>query len=316
MSGTTLPRSLITPSGLMIPKVIDQLSFCYLLMCRIVQDDTGVAAQIETAQGTARSYLPTAAIASLLLGPGTSITRDAVITLTRHGTQIVFVGTAGVRCYSTFGGSTDSRRLMRMAAIATNDNERIAAARHLYLKRFPMELPAEVTLDQLRGLEGARMKATYRALASRYGIRFTRKYTPGNLAASDNVNIALTAGNAALYGIVGAALGSLGIHPGLGIVHSGTSQALVYDIADLYKAEIVLPLAFALHESKNPESEMRATFRKRLTLLKLIPRIVYDILELLGEKPGLEPALQTQPDLFLWDPERADIAAGTNHSIA
>jgi CRISP-associated protein Cas1 len=314
MSGTTLPRSVITPSGVMIPRVIDQLSYCYLQMCRIVQDDTGVAAHIETTQGPGRTYLPTAAIACLLLGPGTNITRDAVITFTRHGTHIVFVGTAGVRCYSTFTGATDSRHLMRMATIATNEAERLTAAKHLYLKRFPMELPTEVTLDQLRGLEGARMKATYRTLAKRYGIRFTRQYTPGDLAASDTVNIALTAGNAALYGIVGAALGSLGIHPGLGIVHSGTSRALIYDIADLYKTELVLPLAFALHQSTNPERDMRAAFRDKLTLLKLMPRIVHDILELLGEKPDVEPALQTQPDLSLWDPDHPAIAAGMNHA--
>lgn len=313
MSGTTLPASLQRPSGYLIPRLVDQLSYCYMEMARIVQDDTGVAARIDTEQGPRVCYLPTAAIASLLLGPGTSITRDAIITLTRHGTHVSFVGSGGIRCHNTMTGASDTRLLLKLAAIVSDPEQHLAAAQLLYRKRFPMSLPKGVTLQQLRGLEGTRMRALYQEHAKRRHIKFKRQYTPGDFSASDAVNQALTAGNTALYGIVNAALASLGIHPGLGIVHTGHAQSLTYDIADLYKADITIPLAFDLSDSSNPERDVRRQLRNRLTLLKLLPRIVADIYELCGEGPA-QVLEMTTPTMLLWDEDAQALPTGTNYA--
>ena len=210
---TTLPKTLIKPSGMLIPRLVDQLSFCYLDRTRISQDQTGVKATIETATGQRVIYLPTAAIASLLLGPGTTITRDAVTTLARHGTTITFVGDSGVRCYSTIHGASQTTLLLAAAETATNPDQRLAAARRMYQMRFGDTLPDGLTIAQLRGLEGTRMRTIYNEHARRAHVRFRRNYTPGTLDDTDPINAALTAANTALYGIVAAALSSLGIPP-------------------------------------------------------------------------------------------------------
>ncbi|MDQ0383183.1 CRISPR-associated endoribonuclease Cas2 subtype I-E [Streptomyces sp. DSM 42143] len=125
-------------------------------------------------------------------------------------------------------------------------------------------MPDITSLEQLRGMEGHRMKAFYKILAQQHGIgRFRRNYHPDQWHAQDPVNLALSAANTCLYGIVHAALLALGLSPAMGFVHAGTQHAFVYDIADLYKTEITLPLAFALHQSDNPEQEARRRFRGR-----------------------------------------------------
>ena len=305
MGAGRLPRTFQRPSGLLIPRVVDQLSYLYLDYTRVTQDRTGIQASMDTDKGTMTAYLPTAALASVMLGPGTSITRDAVITLARHGTSIIFVGSGGVRCYSTLSGPSSTDLLLDMARIVSDPELRMKAARHLYQKRFVGELPDNLTLAALRGFEGARMRALYQSHAKRAQIKFRREYTPGNLAASDPVNAALTAGNTALYGIVNAVLGSLGIHPGLGVVHNGHSQSLTFDIADLYKAQITIPLAFGLTKSVDPDGDVRRLLRQRLTLLRLIPTVVRDVYELLGRaegrSPTADPSMGDVDIVNLWD---------------
>ena len=317
MSAGRLPRTFQRPSGLLIPRVVDQLSYLYLDYTRIQQDRTGIQASMDTAEGTMTAYLPTAALASVMLGPGTSITRDAVITLARHGTSVVFVGSAGVRCYSTINGPSSTELLLEMARIVSEPELRMKAARHMYQKRFAGELPDTLTLAALRGLEGARMRAIYQSHAKRVHIKFRREYTPGDLSASDPVNAALTAGNTALYGIVNAVLASLGIHSGLGIVHNGHSQALTFDIADLYKAQTTIPLAFSLTQSADPDGDVRKLLRKKLTLLRLIPTIVHDVYELLGRaesrSPTADPSMDDVDVVNLWD-EATTTPSGRNYS--
>ena len=119
------------------------------------------------------------------------------------------------------------------------------------------------------------LKALYKLLAQQHRIgRFKRAYDPQNWDTQDPVNLALSSANTCLYGIVHATLLAMGCSPALGFVHSGNQQAFVYDIADLYKAELTIPLAFSLHTSTQPEAEARRRFRDGLRLFKLMPRIV------------------------------------------
>ncbi|BAJ32235.1 type I-E CRISPR-associated endonuclease Cas1e [Kitasatospora setae] len=311
-------RKLAAPTVAMLPRIADSLSFLYLDLVRVVQDDTGVRAEINTTQrGTETVHLPTAALSCVLLGPGTSITARALATLARHGTTVLIAGSGGVRCYAaTLPESLSTTWLEHQARAWADDQRRMAVAIAMYRRRFgDTDLPTDVNLDTLRGKEGQRVKAHYRLLAQQHRIgRFRRTYDPDSWDTQDPVNLALSAANTCLYGIVHAAILALGCSPALGFVHNGNQQAFVYDIADLYKAELTIPLAFSLHSSSEPEAEARRGFREGLRLFKLLPRIVTDIQRLLA--PGTDIATP-DPDeqlVDLWDPVLGAVPGGVNYS--
>ncbi|MFE0463865.1 type I-E CRISPR-associated endonuclease Cas1e [Kitasatospora sp. NPDC058965] len=301
----------------MLPKIADSLSFLYLDIVRVVQDDTGVCAQIATAQGTDVVYLPTASLSCVLLGPGTSITAPALSTLARHGTTVVCVGAGGVRAYAgILPDSLTTAWLEAQVHAWADEGRRLDVASRMYERRFGTEVPDGTTLQQLRGLEGQRMKALYKILADQHGIgRFRRIYDPRQWHAQDPVNLALSAANTSLYGIVHAAVLAMGCSPALGFVHTGKQHSFVYDVADLYKAQTTIPLAFALHDSPQPEQDARRRLRDELRLIKLLPRIVRDVQGLLT--PDLDSAEQDErrdiPLVNLWDPEAGPLPAGTNY---
>ncbi|MET9105643.1 type I-E CRISPR-associated endonuclease Cas1e [Streptomyces zhihengii] len=312
----------------MLPRIADSLSFLYLDMVRVVQDDTGVCAQIQVDETrTDTVYLPTAALSCLLLGPGVSITTPALTTLARHGTSVVCTGSGGVRAYAgILPDSLTTHWLEQQVACWSDPDRRLDIAIRMYQMRFhDADLPTTITLDQLRGMEGQRMKALYKILADQHGIgRFRRNYRPDQWQAQDPVNLALSSANTCLYGIIHAALLALGLSPALGFVHAGTQHAFVYDIADLYKADTTLPLAFALHDSTNPEQEARRRFRDNLRLLRLLPRIVRDTQNLLTTTaPDTPHADDTEDDpaerrdvhmVHLWDPKTGALPAGVNYA--
>ncbi|MEU2870157.1 type I-E CRISPR-associated endonuclease Cas1e [Streptomyces olivoreticuli] len=280
----------------MLPRVADSLSFLYLDKVRVVQDDTGVCAQIQAnPQHTDTVYIPTAALTCLLLGPGVSITTRALTTLARHGTSVICTGAGGVRAYAgILPDSLTTHWLEQQVHAWATPERRLDVATRMYQMRFGDTVPDGTTLAQLRGLEGQRMKALYRHLAQQHRIgRFRRTYHPDQWHAQDPVNLALSAANTCLYGIVHAALLALGCSPALGFVHAGTQHAFVYDIADLYKADTTLPVAFSLHNSTNPEAEARRTFRDTLRLFRLLPRIVKDVQTLVA--PGNTPDTESVP---------------------
>ncbi|MFE5757541.1 type I-E CRISPR-associated endonuclease Cas1e [Streptomyces massasporeus] len=313
----------------MLPRIADSLSFLYLDMVRVVQDDTGVCAQIQTGDHrTDVVYIPTAALSCLLLGPGVSITTPALTTLARHGTSVVCVGAGGVRAYAgILPDSLTTHWLHRQVATWADPVKRLEVAVQMYRMRFNnADVPASVTLEQLRGMEGERMKTFYKILAKQHGIgRFRRNYRPDQWDTQDPVNLALSAANTCLYGVVHAALLALGLSPALGYAHTGTQHAFVYDIADLYKAEITLPLAFALHNSDKPEQEVRRRFRENLRLLRLLPRIVKDVQSLLTPPHDHTIAADDDTDehhserrdvqmVHLWDPKAGVLPAGVNYA--
>ncbi|MFC9927602.1 type I-E CRISPR-associated endonuclease Cas1e [Streptomyces sp. NPDC127190] len=313
-------RRLAAPTVAMLPRVVDSLSFLYLDIVRVHQDDTGVCAEITTQRrGTETVYLPTASLACVLLGPGTSITAPALATFARHGTTVLITGMGGVRCYAaTVPGTLTTTWLEHQARAWADDTRRLAIATAMYEHRFgPGQAPPGATLQQLRGLEGQRVKALYKLLARQHRIqRFRRSYDPDSWDTQDPVNLALSAANTCLYGIVHAAIVALGCSPALGFVHSGNQQAFVYDIADLYKAELTIPLAFSLNTSDRPEAEARRSFRDGLRLFRLMPRIVRDLQTLLApDSPQPDPDETCYEQLVdLWDPVTGPLPGGTNHA--
>lgn len=318
---TTTPsarRKLAAPTVAMLPRIGDSLSFLYLDIVRIHQDDTGVCAQIVTEErGTELVYLPTAALSCVLLGPGTSITAPALATFARHGTTVVITGSGGVRTYAAMTPkSLSTTWLEHQVRSWADDTTRLTVATRMYEHRFGHgTAPTATTFDQLRGLEGQRIKAFYKLLAQQHRIgRFKRAYDPQTWDSQDPVNLALSSANTCLYGIVHAAILAMGCSPALGFVHNGNQQAFIYDIADLYKAELTIPLAFSLHASLQPEAEARRQFRDGLRLFKLMPRIVSDVQRLLQPETDI-----TEPDpeeqlVDLWDPVSGTLPGGVNYA--
>jgi CRISPR-associated protein Cas1 len=316
-SPTDARRKLAAPTVAMLPRVADSLSFLYLDIVRIHQDDTGVCAEITSRRrGTETLYLPTAALACVLLGPGTSITARALATFARHGTTVLVTGSGGVRCYAaTLPDSLTTTWLEHQVRTWADDDRRLAIATAMYEQRFGPGVPAGTTLAQLRGMEGQRVRTHYQLLARQYKIgHFRRAYDPDSWDTQDPVNLALSAANTCLYGIVHAAVLALGCSPALGYVHSGNQQAFVYDIADLYKADLTIPLAFSLHASTHPEAEARRSFRDGLRLFKLLPRIVTDIQNLLAPGTAVDIPDPEEHLVDLWDPVTGPLPGGTNHA--
>lgn len=254
-----------------------------------------------------------ALIAVLLLGPGTRVTHAAVNLLGDSGTSVCWVGEHGVRMYAGgLGPSRGARLLMRQAWLVSRVKERLDVARGMYARRFPGEDVSHLTMQQLRGREGARIKRLYMRHAERTGIPWSRRqYRQGEaFAVGDDVNRLLSAGNACLYGICHAAVVGIGASPGLGFIHTGSALSFVLDVADLYKAEYTIPLAFDLAAAKRvDEREMRLSFRDRLKDGKLLQRIVRDVYDLLGEEPD-----EDTDQRALWDDMVGSVPGGVDWS--
>lgn len=234
-----------------------------------------------------RIQIPIGGVACLLLEPGIRITHAAVKLAADVGCLLVFVGEGGVRLYSTgHPGGYRSDRLMHQAYLALNPPYRLMVARKMYEFRFQEEIPKEYTLEQLKGFEGIRVKKLYYRYANMYGVPWNgRKYDPKNWNASDIPNRCLSAATSCLYGICEAAILAAGYSPAIGFIHSGKPLSFVYDIADLFKFETVVPAAFevASKSTDNIETDVRHVcrdmFRKVHLLEKIIP-VINDVLNI------------------------------------
>lgn len=249
----------------------------------------------------------------MLIGPGTRVTSGAVRLLADSGTAVCWVGERGVRMYASgLGPSRGAGLLMRQAYLVTRTNERLAVARRMYGIRFPGDDVAGAAMQQLRGREGARVKKLYREHSTRTGVSWSgRAYKPGEpFAAGDDVNRLLSAGHTCLYGICHAAIVGIGASPALGFVHTGSATSFVLDIADLYKAEYTIPLAFDLAAAgRTDERDVRTAFRDKVADGRLMARVIRDIKELiLGEGHDEDD----EDALHLWDEFDGNVPGGTN----
>ena len=286
----------------------DRLSFLYVERATVNRD--GNALTITDKRGVA--HVPATQLAVLLLGPGTKITYAAMALLGDAGTSTVWVGERGVRYYASGRPPAKSSRMATLQAeIVTHQRKRLDCARKMYALRFPGEDVSGLTMQQLRGREGSRMKRVYAAEAERTGVYWDRRsYDPNDFDSGTPINQALTAASAALYGIAHAVITGLGFVPALGVVHTGTDRAFVYDIADLYKAEIAIPAAFdAVAEAKGkPHIEVRRKVRDAVVEKRLMQRMVKD-LQYVMDVP--EEELYSDVELMLWS-ELEVISAGVN----
>jgi CRISPR-associated protein Cas1 len=291
-----------------LPRIEDSVSFLYLERGRLEQTALGV--EFTSAEG--RMQIPVASVTSLLLGPGTCVTHGAVRTLTAAGCALAWTGQAAVRCYAQGIGETHKGyRLMRQAALSSDPELRLRVVERMYRARFGEPLPEGLTLQQIRGKEGARVRASYAEAAERYGVAWSgRRYKRDGWDETDPVNRALSTATACLHGVAHAAIVSAGYSAALGFIHQGKQLSFVYDIADLYKTQVAVPVAFATaaEAPERPETIIRRRLRDAFRRLKLMRRIVADIESVLdlerepyepdGFDPDEDPALPTP----WWEP--------------
>lgn len=251
-----------------------------------------------------RVHVPVGATACLMLEPGTRVSHAAVVLAARAGTLLVWCGEGGVRMYAAGQpGGARADRLLYQARLALDPEARLKVVRKMYAMRFDEEPPAKRSVEQLRGIEGARVRAMYENLARKYRVQWeARRYDPQDWHEADPVNRCLSCATSCLYGVTEAAILAAGYAPAIGFIHSGKPLSFVYDIADLFKFETVVPVAFltAAEDPRAPEQVVRQRcrdmFRKQHLLRDIIPTIE-EVLSAGGLEPP-EPPEEALPPAF------------------
>jgi len=243
-----------------------------------------------------RTHIPVGSVACIMLEPGTRVSHAAIKLAATVGTLMVWVGEAGVRLYASGQpGGARSDRLLYQAKLALDDELRLKVVRKMFELRFGEEAPSRRSVDQLRGIEGARVRKTYQLLAKRYGVEWHgRRYDPKDWEKGDKVNQCISAATSCLYGITEAAVLAAGYAPAVGFLHTGKPLSFIYDIADIYKFDTVIPIAFkvAATQPVTPDREVRLACRDLFRSEKILKRLIPLIEEVLaaGEiKPPQPP---------------------------
>ncbi len=291
------------PDLFALPQIKDRMSFLYLEHCVINRQDGAIT--VTDVRGTV--HVPAASLSVLLLGPGTKVSHRAMELIGDAGTSVIWVGEHGVRYYAHGRPLTHSARLLiRQAELVSNVRTRVAVARQMYQMRFTDEDASSLSMQQLRGKEGARVRSLYRRASKETGVPWNgREYDPNNYGASDPVNMALSAAHACLYGVVHSVIVALGCSPGLGFVHTGHEYSFVYDIADLYKGKITIPIAFEI-AAEQPEdigSVTRRRVRDAISDGHILKQTVKDIRELILGDTAAREDMEINV-LHLWDDKK------------
>ena len=268
----------------------DRLSMIFVYYGRIDVKD-GAFVVVDEVNGE-RKHIPVGSVASIMLEPGTRISHAAVRLAAVTGTLLIWVGEAGVRLYSSGQpGGARSDKLLYQAKLALDENLRLKVVRKMFEMRFGEKPPERRSVDQLRGIEGIRVKKLYELMARQYHVNWRgRRYDPRDWSAGDVANRCVSAATSCLYGVTEAAILAAGYAPAVGFLHSGKPLSFVYDIADIFKFETVVPVAFKI-ASKNPaqpDREVRIACRDVFRETHLLKRIIPGIEEVLSAG-GIEP---------------------------
>lgn len=301
------------PKLQVLPRISDRITFLYVEYAKINKQDGAIT--VADSRGVTR--IPVATISVLLLGPGTDITHRAMELMGDAGTSVVWTGERGVRHYAHGRAlSHNTKLLLKQAKLVSNTRTRLNVARKMYQMRFVDEDVSELTMQQLRGREGARVRSIYRNESKSSGVAWSgREYNPDDFESGTAINQALSAAHSALYGLVYSVVVALGLSPGLGFVHTGHDLSFVYDIADLYKAEITIPIAFNVASRSNIDNigrETRLAVRDAFVDGKIMKKITKDLYTLMDEGEHEEAV-----DLMnLWDDKEGLVKYGVSYDEA
>lgn len=310
-----------------LPRLEDGWSYLYVEHCKIDKDEKAIA--VTDVDG--KINVPCACLALLMMGPGTSISHEAIKTLADNGCLAVWCGEGGVRFYAHGTGETrKGTKLVRQALLVSHPSLRQNVVERMYRMRFIEPIPEGYSIQQLRGMEGQRVRQAYAKASTDTGVPWLgRSFDPGNWSGADPINRALSAANSCLYGICHAAIISAGYSPGLGFIHTGKQLSFVYDIADLYKADITVPIAFQSvikwkqaqsqqNQPLNLERMVRQACRDKFNEANLLSRVIPDIEKALDVKVPEDLIFDdydtdTVVPGKVWDPNTGSVPGGVNY---
>ncbi|MBK8397647.1 MAG: type I-E CRISPR-associated endonuclease Cas1 [Leptospiraceae bacterium] len=229
--------------------------------------------------------IPVETVSLIMLGPGTTVTHEAIKRISESRCLVAWTGEVGVRYYSAgYTGTYSARNLLKQVEVYSDKKEHDRVVRQMYQMRFPDVIPLHAGIEKIRGMEGARVRKIYAECSLKYNVKWEgRNYNQESWNYGDPINRALSAANACLYGVVHAAILAAGFSTAVGFVHTGKQLSFVYDIADLYKTETSIPVAFEETQAGSQDIERRVRFRCRdmFRQTKIMKRIIPDIMELL-----------------------------------
>lgn len=264
-----------------LPKLRDSLSYVYIEHALVNQQQYA----IEFTQKEGRTLVPIANLSVLLLGPGTSITHAAIKALGDNGCSVIWVGQEATHFYANGAGETrKAYQVLRQAELVSTPALREQVVIQMYRFRFQEQLPTGLSLPHIRGLEGVRVRQAYAEASKQYGVKWSgRNYDRKDWQNTDPINRALSCANALLNALCHTAIISGGYSPALGFIHTGKQLAFVYDVADLYKVQVTVPVAFqtVAQSPDKVEQRVRVACREKFRELKLLERILPDIDSLL-----------------------------------
>jgi CRISPR-associated protein Cas1 len=266
-----------------LPRFGDGWSFLYVEHCRVDQEEKSIA--IHDASG--RTPVPCAMLSLLMLGPGTAISHAAARVLAESGCLVMWCGEEAVRFYATGLGETrSSKNLLRQAGAWADPSTRLRVVMEMYRMRFEEPVGEGISLRELRGREGVRVREAYARASAASGVAWQgRSYKRSDWRAADPVNRALSCANSCLYGICHAAIVAAGYSPAIGFIHTGKMLSFVYDIADLYKTEVSIPVAFAAARdgAEQLETRVRRACRNAFKETRLLERVIPDLERIFAE---------------------------------
>lgn len=295
-----------------LPKLRDSLSYLYIEKSIVERDNHAIV----ILQGKERTSVPISALTVLMLGPGTSITQAAMNVIAENGCMVVWCGEGAMKFYGYGMGETkSSERLLKQAEWLMDSEKHMLVVRRMYQLRFGNISIENMTLEQIRGMEGVRVRETYKLYASKFHVKWNgRNYKNSDWDETDDLNKALSVANACLYSLCNAAIVSLGYSTGLGFVHTGKMLSFVYDIGDLYKAQVTIPSAFeavSMSRTEPIEQITRRICRRRLHEQKILKRIADDLNVLFDESTEDEP--NKKLPCGLWN-DSGTVSGGTNYA--
>jgi len=285
----------------LLPKFRDRMSYLYVEHVTVERESNSIAFWAKDGEDLTMTQVPVCDIALLMLGPGTKLSHGAVDVLSRNNCLVAWTGEEGVRLYAFgTGGTHSAERLLRQAELVSDPELRLQTVRKLYGMRFPEALDLGVTIEQLRGKEGYRVRTAYKELAEIHGIAWEgRSYDRNKWQGADAPNRALSAANACLYGICHAAVLGMGFSPALGFIHTGKQLSFIYDLADLYKLELSVPIAFqeAAKGSEDIDRRVRVALRDRFRQVRFMERVADDLISIFGPDLSDSEAFDEDPSL-------------------
>ena len=287
-----------------LPRLSDSISYLYVEQAVIHRCQNSV----EAVSDEGRMPIPVSALCVLMLGPGCSISHAAINILAKNGTTVAWVGEDNTRFYACGTGETyKAYNLLRQAEMVCDPQKRKQVVIRMYQSRFDEPLDCAMSLPQIRGHEGVRVRKTYAYWSEKCGVAWSGRAYNFQHWGGDPINRALSSANAVLNAICHAVIVSTGFSPALGFIHQGRQMSFVYDMADMYKTEITIPCAFETAGSgkENVEKRVRMAVREKIRESKLMSRILPDIYRLLMMREDEESEEYIDPNqthpIPLWE---------------